>query len=326
MNIFKRRWETLMLLIFISFLAFSDASQVTATSDEEQSPDAYNWIIGPATVDLDSKATLEIPEGYFFLDKADTQRSMLNAGGKPNGNEIGSLYNNSDSGSWYVVFEYVRTGHIRDDDQKLDANELLSSYIRGTEAGNREAEFEDRTYVTGWEIEPTYDSSKHQLIYSLGFKDAFEQAMVNYNVHILTREGYVSAILVTDLANFQQINKTFEEAVLNQLSISAGYTYEEYDASTDKTSTIGLKSLIWGGIGYTGSPTNNLMLFLKKSWFIILFVVVGLIAWIRFKRSKGDEEKLSPAERLVLQEADEQQNADQNELSYYRQPGQPPHQ
>lgn len=325
MNIFKRRWKTLMLLIFISFLAFSDASQVTATTDEEQSPDAYNWIIGPATVDLDSKATLEIPEGYFFLDKADTQRSMLNAGGKPNGNEIGSLYNNSDSGSWYVVFEYVRTGHIRDDDQKLDANELLSSYIRGTEAGNREAEFEDRTYVTGWEIEPTYDSSKHQLIYSLGFKDAFEQAMVNYNVDILTREGYVSAILVTDLANFQQNNKTFEEAVLNQLSISAGYTYEEYDASTDKTSTIGLKSLIWGGIGYTGSPTNNLLLFLKKSWFIILIVVVGLIAWIRFKRSKGDEEKLSPAERMVLQEADEQQNADQNELSYYRQPGQPPH-
>ncbi|WP_164848783.1 DUF2167 domain-containing protein [Paenibacillus sp. DCT19] len=315
-----------MLLIFISFLAFSDAPQVTATTDEEQSPDAYNWIAGPATVDLDSKATLEIPEGYFFLDKANTQRSMLNAGGKPNGNEIGSLYNNSDSGSWYVVFEYVRTGHIRDDDQKLDANELLSSYIRGTEAGNREAEFEDRTYVTGWEIEPTYDSSKHQLIYSLGFKDAFEQAMVNYNVHILTREGYVSAILVTDLANFQQNNKTFEEAVLNQLSISAGYTYEEYDASTDKTSTIGLKSLIWGGIGYTGSPTNNLLLFLKKSWFIILIVVVGLIAWIRFKRSKGDEEQLSPTERMVLQEADEQQNADQNELSYYRNSGQPPHQ
>ncbi|WP_145408708.1 DUF2167 domain-containing protein [Paenibacillus xylanexedens] len=326
MNIFKRRWKTFILLLFMSFLAFSDASQVTATTDEEQSPDAYNWIAGPATVDLDSKATLEIPESYFFLNKANTQRSMLNAGGKPNGNEIGSLYNNSDSGSWYVVFEYVRTGHIRDDDQKLDANELLSSYIRGTEAGNRETEFEDRTYVTGWEIEPTYDSSKHQLIYSLGFKDAFEQAMVNYNVHILTREGYVSAILVTDLANFQQNNKTFEEAVLNQLSISAGYTYEEYDASTDKTSTIGLKSLIWGGIGYTGSPTNNLLLFLKKSWFIILIVVVGLIAWIRFKRSKGDEEQLSPTERMVLQEADEQQNADQNELSYYRQSAQPPHQ
>ncbi|MCM3175913.1 DUF2167 domain-containing protein [Paenibacillus sp. MER 99-2] len=326
MNIFKRRWKTFMLLLFMSFLVFSDASQVTATTDEEQSPDAYNWIAGPATVDLDSKATLEIPESYFFLNKANTQRSMLNAGGKPNGNEIGSLYNNSDSGSWYVVFEYVRTGHIRDDDQKLDANELLSSYIRGTEAGNREAEFEDRTYVTGWEIEPTYDSSKHQLIYSLGFKDAFEQAMVNYNVHILTREGYVSAILVTDLANFQQNNKTFEEAVLNQLSICAGYTYEEYDASTDKTSTIGLKSLIWGGIGYTGSPTNNLLLFLKKSWFIILIVVVGLIAWIRFKRSKGDEEQLSPTERMVLQEADEQQNADQNELSYYRHSGQPPHQ
>ncbi|WP_338540588.1 DUF2167 domain-containing protein [Paenibacillus tundrae] len=319
MNIFKRKWKTFMLLLPLSFLAFSNASQVNATTHVEQSPDTYNWIGGPATVDLDSKATLEIPEDYYYLDKANTQRSMLNAGAKPNGNEIGSLYNNSEMGAWYVVFEYVRTGHIRDDDQKLDPNELLSSYIRGTEAENRQSEFEDRTYVTGWEIEPTYDSSKHQLIYSLGFKDAFEQTMVNYNVHILTREGYVSAILVTDLVNFQQNNKIFEETVLNQLSINAGYTYEEYDASTDKTSTIGLKSLIWGGIGYTGSPTNNLLLFLKKGWPVILFVVVGLIVWIRFKRSKGDEEKLSPSERMILQEADEQQHADQNELSHYRQ-------
>lgn len=58
---------------------------------------------------------------------------------------------------------------------------------------------------------------------------------------------------------------------------------------------------------------------------MILVVVLGLIGWIRYriKSSHGEEETLSPSERTYLQEADEQQYADQNELSYYRQSGHP---
>ncbi|NMI04960.1 DUF2167 domain-containing protein [Paenibacillus sp. SZ31] len=240
-------------------------------------------------------------------------------------NEIGSLTSNSEFGSWYVVFEYVKTGHIHDDDQNLSAEELLSSYIRGTEEDNRELDPEYRTYITGWEIEPAYDKTKHQLVYSLGFKNADQQAMVNYNVKLLTREGYITAILVTDTTNFQQSRHAFEETVLKQLSINAGYTYEEYNASTDKTSTIGLNSLLMGGIGYTASQKFSALLLLKKGWALILVVVLGLIGWIRYKikSSHGEEETFSPSERTYLQEADEQQYADQNELSYYRQSGHP---
>ncbi|MEK3919002.1 DUF2167 domain-containing protein [Paenibacillus sp. FSL K6-2393] len=111
--------------------------------------------------------------------------------------------------------------------------------------------------------------------------------------------------------------------VLNQLSINAGYTYEEYNVSTDKTSTIGLNSLLMGGIGYTASQKFSALLLLKKGLALILVVVLGLIGWIRYKIKSlnGEEEKLSPSESMYLQEADEQQYADQNELSYYRQSG-----
>lgn len=58
---------------------------------------------------------------------------------------------------------------------------------------------------------------------------------------------------------------------------------------------------------------------------MILVVVLGLIGWIRYKIKSlnGEEEQLSPSESMYLQEADEQQYADQNELSYYRQSGHP---
>lgn len=260
----NKRWISFLTLLMLSLFTVSSALQVSAASENEQAPDEYDWITGPASVSLDGKATLEVPESHSYLDKANTQRSILNSGGKPNGNEIGSLTSNSEFGSWYVVFEYVKTGHIHDDDQNLSAEELLSSYIRGTEEDNRELDPEYRTYITGWEIEPAYDSTKHQLVYSLGFKNADQQAMVNYNVKLLTREGYITAILVTDTTNFQQSRQAFEETVLNQLSINAGYTYEEYNASTDKTSTIGLNSLLMGGIGYTASQKFSALLLLKK--------------------------------------------------------------
>ncbi|MGF9700072.1 DUF2167 domain-containing protein [Paenibacillus sp. MABNR03] len=316
----NRGFVFLLALLLLIALSHVFSTSTLAASETTKSPYEYDWVDGPASVSLDNKASLQLSENHSYLDKANTQRSMLNMGSKPNGNEIGSLYSTSQSGSWYVVFEYVKTGHINDSDQNLDAEELLSSYIRGTEEENRELASEDKTYITGWEIEPTYDRTKHQLVYSLGFKDASEQAMVNYNVKMLTREGYIAAILVTEKPDFEQNRRAFEDTVLNQLNVNAGHTYEDYDASTDKTSTVGLKSILVGGIGYTAGQKFSILLLFKKGWYVIVPLLVGIFLWLKYRRKKSglEDDMLSPNEKAFLQEADEQQYADQNELSYYR--------
>jgi uncharacterized membrane-anchored protein len=165
---------------------------------------------GPNTVSLDGKASLVLPANYSFLGKTDTQRSMLRLGNQPNGNEIGSMYSNDPNGSWSVIFEYVQSGHIHDDDEnQLDAHELLSNYMRWEVEHNRNATEGNELHVTGWEVIPDYNASSHQLIYALGFKDSYEQALVNYNVNLLTREGYITAILVTEKANLEQSREEF---------------------------------------------------------------------------------------------------------------------
>ena len=104
MNIMNKRWISFLTLLMLSLFTISSALQVSAASENEQAPDEYDWITGPASVSLDGKATLEVPESHSYLDKPNTQRSILNSDGKPNGNEIGSLTSNSEFGSWYVVF------------------------------------------------------------------------------------------------------------------------------------------------------------------------------------------------------------------------------
>lgn len=106
----------LLVLLLMFPLTHLFASSVLAASETTPSPYEYEWIDGPVSVSLDDKATLQLSKDHSFLDKANTQRSMLNSGSKPNGNEIGSLYSTSEQGSWYVVFEYVKTGHIDDHD------------------------------------------------------------------------------------------------------------------------------------------------------------------------------------------------------------------
>ena len=61
---------------------------------------------------------------------------------------------------------------------------------------------------------------------------------MNYNVNVLTREGYIGVILVTDSANFEQNRQQFEDSVLSNLTVNKGYKYEEFDASVDKNRSL----------------------------------------------------------------------------------------
>jgi hypothetical protein len=91
MNMKNRRSVLFLTLVVVILLAFSNALQVSAASETDPPPDEYDWITGPGSVSLDGKATLAVPKSHSYLDKANTQRSILNSDGKPNGNEIGSL-------------------------------------------------------------------------------------------------------------------------------------------------------------------------------------------------------------------------------------------
>lgn len=314
------------LIAILLVLTLQAPFTITASAESDSSTtEDYQWIDGPQDVMLDSKASLKVVEGLTFLDAANTKRFMEDTESFPNGTEIGSIYGAGENSNWYVIFEYNDTGHIDDSDKDdLDAEELLDSYKRGTEEQNEKTTPDNQLFITGWDIEPKYDSAKHHLLYSIGLKDAQQEALVNYNVNVLTRQGYIGVILVTDSANFEENRRQFEDSVLSNLTVTTGNKYEEFDASIDRKSELGLTSLILGGAGVAVAKKVGLLLLLKKGWFVIVALVVGAFGWLRNKltgRKKNDaehptdEDSLSPAEQAYQQHAAGQESIEHTHSS-----------
>ncbi|MFC5401181.1 DUF2167 domain-containing protein [Cohnella soli] len=246
------------------------------------------WVTGNGeAVEVgDNLAKQKLLEGYSFLNADDTKQFEKENGGVPSGAEIGMI--SPDNGNWAVFLEYDNVGHISDDDKtSIDADELLQSYKDGTEEANKELNEEDRLFVDGWDITPHYDESLHNLTWSIIAHDANLKKLINYNVRVLTREGYVSVILVSDPEHLNEDRKQMEADVLSGLSINEGKRYEDYNASTDKKSKMGLAALVVGGAGVVVAKKVGLLaiilLGLKKFGIVIVAVGAGLWRWIRSK-------------------------------------------
>ena len=281
----------LLLSIIVTMLlpasVFAEGEAAPSTTSE---PPSLNWIDGTGqTIELgDGLAQLKLPKGFTFLDKENTKTFENQIGNVPTDDEIGSVFPVSEDENWAVYFDYLEPGHVSDDEKtSIDADELLQSYKEGTEENNKELAKENWLYVDKWDVAPFYDEKLKSLSWSLLLHDAGGNKLLNYNVRILTREGYVSAVLVSDPEHLAADRKTFETAVLPAFTLKEGNRYEDYDESTDKTSQYGLTALILGGGGLLVAKKVGLiamiLLFAKKFW--IIFIAGGGALW-KFIRSR----------------------------------------
>ena len=115
---------------------------------EEQNPLAdLNWVIGPKSVKL-AHATLNVPEGFLFLDQGETTRFQEIVQNPTSGRE--SLIAPDDL-RWFGLFEFEDIGYVKDDEE-IDAGELLDTLKEGNEHGNEERRKKGwaELHITGW--------------------------------------------------------------------------------------------------------------------------------------------------------------------------------
>lgn len=266
----------------------------TSTTTTDAVPE-LNWVEGTGQkVDMgDNLAELTLGAGYAFLNGSDTQAYEELSGGVPTGNEIGFVVPTDESQNWAMYFEYEDTGHIPDDEKDdIDAAKLLQSYKEGTEARNEELDPAFHMFVDGWDVEPFYDEKLHHLAWSLLAHDADENKLINYNVRMLTREGVVSAILVSDPEHLSADRQIVEKEVLAGFQMKEASLYEAYDPSTDKKAEYGLTGLILGGAGLVVAKKVGLLamilLFAKKGWILIAAAIAAGWRFIRGRRQKQE--------------------------------------
>ncbi|GAA4859752.1 DUF2167 domain-containing protein [Paenibacillus vulneris] len=264
----------------------------------------YNWIDGGKKVDLKQVATIDLDPSFVFLDAANTMKMSKDNHDSPSGKELGSIYPKDENQNWAVIFEYEESGHIKDDEKKkIDAKAILKSYQKGTEEANKEKQPGQRLYVTGWDVEPFYDEKTHNLTWSMLAEDDNKEQLLNYNVRILTRQGYVSAILISDPEHREADKKVLTEKILTKLEMKQGQRYEDFDASKDKVSEYGLSALILGGAGLAVAKKVGLLAtigLLGKKFFIVIIaafgVIIGLIKKL-FSRKKKEPVQTSPQDQ-----------------------------
>jgi uncharacterized membrane-anchored protein len=271
-----------------TFLALVTLLLPGAALAQQQAP-KVNWVRGPKAVDLGSVAQLNLPAGYVFLNASDTRTLQEAMGNVPDGTEVGLVAPASDDESWFVVFDYNDVGHVKDDEKdSIDANAILKGIKEGTEEANkvRAQKGVSAIHVVGWQQAPKYDERTHNLTWAILGRDDQGGRVVNFNVRLLGREGFVSATLVDDAGKIGAARPHLDR-ILDAFSYKQGNRYAEFRPG-DKLAKYGLAALVAGGAGAVAVKTGllaGLFKILAKGGKAIVLLVVGAVAAIgRFLR------------------------------------------
>ena len=268
-----------------------------------QAPQA-NWIMGPQTVDLGNNvAQIELGENYIFAGADDTKKLMEHIGNPISNNEVGLIAPRAEEGNWYIVFEHSKVGYIRDDDKdSIDSEAILKNIKNATDRANktREENGFPALHVLGWHEEPHYDVNSNNLVWAILAESSGNQ-VVNYNVRLLGRHGYMSVVLVTDPDTLDAYKADVDSIIAN-FSYKQGKSYAEY-VQGDKLAKYGLTALIAGGAGAAVVKTGILNALLKYIK-VIAIAVIGFFAalWKRIKGIFRSEETYSVEKVMSMDE------------------------
>ncbi|NMH60586.1 DUF2167 domain-containing protein [Alteromonas sp. MYP5] len=233
------------------------------------------------------KATLNVPENYYYLSPEDTKRVLEEAWQNPEGElMLGMLfpqqYRVLDDASWGVTIEYTADGYVSDDDAAdIDYDDLLKEMKKDTQAESkwRQEHGFPAIELVGWAEQPYYDANTHKLYWAkeLIFGEN-EARTLNYNVRALGRQGYMEMNFIANINQLEEVNTSRDE-VLAMVSFNEGHKYSEFDPDIDNVAAYGIGGLIAGKVLAKTGFLALALVFLKKFWFVLLVPLY----WLRKK-------------------------------------------
>ena len=256
------------IVICFAFIAASGRAYAQTPSSE-----GVRWQEGPSIGSLSDIAEVRVPGGYVFAGANDTRVLMESMHNPTSGNEIG-LITPTDS-NWFVVFEFDDVGYVRDDEKNsLDADAMLESIKKGTEASNKERLRRGWPIMTvlGWEQKPRYNEMTHNLEWAIR-GESEGHLVINYNTRLLGRGGVMRVTLVTDPTTFSPTLPKFKN-LLTGFEFKQGQKYAEFRQG-DKVAKYGLTALVVGAASAVAVKTG----LFKWIW---KGLVVGILALFAF--------------------------------------------
>ena len=244
------------------------------------------WQGGGTEVQLGAEAHMAIPEEYRFTDRKGTQTLMQLYGNLLTDWEQGYIEPEDESETWFIVFEYENSGHVKDDEKgDLDADAIMKNFKDGDKTSNEERKRQGlpELNTTGWLVPPYYSDATHNLEWAL-LLESEGQENVNYNIRLLGREGIMHVTVVTGKEEFEAVRAKIP-ALLESFAFNPGRTYAEYKEG-DKLADYGLMALL--GVGAVGVAATIFGKFGKVIFVGIAAAAAAALSFLRklFRRNK----------------------------------------
>ena len=270
-----------LALVALMLPALAQAQRDPATIIQELQKLA--WQRGPGTGAIAGKATIQIPQGYAFLDDKNTRRFLELMGNPPRDNHFMIAPANLD---WFAVFSFDPVGYVKDD-EKIDADALLETLKKNDGPGNEERKRlgMEAIYTDGWHVPPHYDANTKRLEWGMRLRDERGRININYTSRLLGRSGVMSAVLVSSPQSLDADMKAFNGALAGY-DFVAGEKYAEFK-SGDRIAEYGLGALVLGGAAAAAAKAGWLK-FLGKFWIYIVGALAAGWGFVKrlFKRKE----------------------------------------
>lgn len=258
-----------------------------------------------ASIGAGSHAQISVPATMRLLSAYDTRRLLeLYWGNTEDSLVLGALVPSTDTIMDDITVAYILyydgDGHIDDSDAAdIDYDSMLEDLQESTRENNESlrAMGYSTQEIVGWAKKPGYDSERKVLRWAKHLRftnsDSISNEVVNYNVRVLGRHGFVEILAVADYAEAEAVIAC-GDSLSSLVSFSDGYAYSDFDPVTDDVSDWTLGGLVAGGalLAKTGLLAK-IGLFLLKAWKVILLAIAAvgaLIAKIVKGKKKGDED------------------------------------
>jgi uncharacterized membrane-anchored protein len=242
----------------------------------------------------DGIATINLPQGFRYLDRASSELLLTGIWGNPPANSkvlgviVPSGFDPLADRSWCVVLDYQQDGYVKDHDAETMNYDKLLKQMQTAARQASAARMKDGyppIELVGWATPPRYDKGTHKFYWAkeLNFEGG-EENTLNYNLRILGRRGILILNAVAHMSQLPEIEKATPE-ILGMVDFNEGHRYADYNASTDKLATYGLAALVVGGIAAKTGLLKGLLLAILAFKKLIIVGVFAVVAF--FKKLLG---------------------------------------
>ena len=250
-------------------------------------------------IDLgDNLAAINIPEGFKYLDGAQSAKVIYDIWGNPRGNDkLLGMIMPEDGGilhedSWAFIITYEDMGYVKDKDAgDTNYDDLMNQMKKESEEANPERikQGYSALHIVGWAEKPYYDADKKVLYWAKEIQFGSDSVnTLNYDVRVLGRKGILSLNAVASIGQLQEVNK-YKGQILSMVQFNPGNKYSDYDSGVDKVAAWTIGGLVAGKIL---AKVGLFALILKNIKLVILALVAaggGIWRFITGRRKKKEE-------------------------------------